>query len=351
MSLPSRSILLLAWIASMAAMLVMLFVELMIVGELRIPYSSSTASIVALLAASCVVSLTVATVVSMRLSSMLRTIESATAVIAAGGFDHRLAIDGNDAIGSLCASIDSMAQRLQDSELSRRRMLATVSHELRTPLTVMRGEAFTLSRVERDVARIAKYQMIDAEAERLAALIDDLLIAATLKASRINLAKENVDVDELVDAVASRFHRVAADKNVILESNVGVRSGELNVDRRRFDQIMGNLVSNALAHSPKLSKVEIRADRRATSVRFSISNTGPDIDQETMSTIFEPFEQGKQPTGSVGLGLAIARDLVRAHGGDLAVRSRNNKTTFWFDIPSGRIRTESMAKLRMEFAR
>lgn len=284
------------------------------------------------------------------IANLLRRMESATGVIAGGGFDFRINSSRRDAFGSLSSSIDAMAQRLEDLELSRKRMLAVVSHELRTPLTVMRGEAYTLSRTETDERRLRKYKLIDAESERLAALIDDLLTAATLRATRINLHRENIAVDTLLDGIESRFVRAAADVGVVLQCDNGDRLGELSVDRRRFEQIVSNLITNAISHAPNASTVMVRAVRRATVVRFSVRNGGPAINQNLLNSIFEPFAQGERPTGTVGLGLAIARDLARAHGGDLAVRSKDGNTTFWFDLPAGRIQREALNVLAPRLA-
>lgn len=296
------------------------------------------------------VSALAAALVHARIDSRLRRIYDATAALADGSFDHRIGGSGSRGFPRLAASVDRMAERLRLLEQSRQRLLATVSHELRTPLTVIRGEAFTLSRAEHDDRRRARFGLIDSEAERLAQLIDDLLSAATLRATRVVLHKEHEHPLSLMDDAVERFSTEAERRKVELATHVAPGVPAVSVDRSRFEQIIGNLVSNALSHAPPESQIKIAVTRRASTVRFSIENAGAEIAPHHIKSIFEPFMQGASPTGTVGLGLAIARDLVRAHGGDLAVRSREGSTMFWFDIPAGRFSRSAAHQLNPGFA-
>lgn len=268
------------------------------------------------------------------ISRSLSEMQAATAAIAHGSFGHRIASPRSDELGLLANSIDTMAAELNRLESARQKLLATVSHELRTPLTVIRGHAFTLGRNERDHARRDRFALIDSESARLAALIDDLLQAATLQAQPVRLERRQVAPRQLLGACAERFREASQHKDVQVRTVAKTGRRTVSVDIERFGQVASNLVSNAIAHAPAGSVVQLRALARQSSIRISVVNGGPGIEPERVGDLFEPFVQGRAPTGAVGLGLAIASELVRAHGSELKVRSRDGRTEFWFDLPS-----------------
>ena len=269
-------------------------------------------------------------------SSIAETVtamQRATMAIAAGSFGHRIASSRRDELGGLAGSIDEMAAQLQALEEARQRMLASVSHELRTPLTLIRGHAFTLGRGEVDAARRAKFDLIDAEVERLASLIEDLLMASRLRAAPVRLESVAVEAGALVAATVRRFSAEADERGLVLACDAPAEGLTIVVDRRRIDQVVDNLLANALAHAPRGSEVVVAARPHGKAMRVEVTNCGEPLDAATAATIFEPFVQGPRSTGSVGLGLSIARDLVRAHGSDLHVRTSGERTTFWFELP------------------
>lgn len=269
----------------------------------------------------------------------VRRMEHATAAIADGRFEHRIQSRRRDELGKLACSIDRMAERLQLLDTTRERMLASVSHELRTPLTVIRGHAFTLGRGECNQHRVDQFALIDTESERLTTMIDELLSAATLRAAPIELDRRDELAGSLIEGISQRFASLSSRREVILHCGTNCNDERVAVDRARLDQVIGNLVSNAIAHAPSGSTVEVSARLRGSSgLRVMVRNAGAEIAPERLPMIFEPFVQGDEPTGSVGLGLSIARDLVRAHGARLDVSSRDGRTEFWFDlqlIPEG----------------
>lgn len=270
-------------------------------------------------------------------SSIGRTImcmQQATAAIADGDFAHRIGAGRRDEFGQLADSIDAMAERLHELESSRQRLIASVSHELRTPLTVIRGHAFTLGRGEHDSRRRQRFELIDGEVERLARLIDDLLTAATLRAAPVRLQRERHELGTLLASAGERFTLAARRAGIELSIRVPGGIGVV-VDARRIDQVVGNLLSNAIAHAPAGGHVELVAapvGGEGQQVRVHVRNDGDPIPQPLQERIFEPFVQGERPTGSVGLGLSIAHDLVAAHGSELHVRSGDGGTDFWFEL-------------------
>jgi two-component system OmpR family sensor kinase len=226
-----------------------------------------------------------------------------------------------------------MAMRLHELEHARHRLIASVSHELRTPLTVIRGHAYTLGRGEGDERRRQKFELIDAEVERLARMIDDLLAAATLRVAPVKLALGDTSLRQLLTEAVARFQLTAHRSGVDIVVDSLPHTCNVRIDSCRIEQVVANLLANAIAHAPTGSKVRVSVEIHGRHVRLAIANGGDPIPPELLPHIFEPFVQGAQSTGSVGLGLAIACGLVKAHGAHLNVRSGASETRFWFDLP------------------
>lgn len=278
----------------------------------------------------------------------VRGMRSVTAAIASGQFDQR--VDGRrpDELGELASSINDMAAQLEQLEVSRRQLLASVSHELRTPLTIIRGHAYTLSRGESDRKRSERFELIDQETQRLAELIEDLLLAATLQAAPLGVDRESACMRELAADLVLRFQPMAAEHGVRVRLRARREELSAAIDSRRIEQVIGNLLSNAIAHAPGGSTVELSVRASADLVRCAVSNGGRAIPLEEQATITEPFVQGARSTGSVGLGLSIAADLLSAHGAKLCLRSSANRTVFWFDLPLCESRVVAQTRLRAQ---
>jgi signal transduction histidine kinase len=265
-------------------------------------------------------------------------LQAATAAIAAGEFDHRVArSDRRDELGHLADAIDAMASRLQHLEQARRRLLACVSHELRTPLTIVRGHAFTLARSEAEPARRSRFGLIEAEAARLAGLMDDLVDAASLHAGGVRLRRERCDLLGLVEAACGRFQAAAAEAEVGIRISAEGRRHDVDVDPLRLDQVLANLLANAVRHAPGGTTIEVRVVHGAGDRRIvEVSNRASEIPASLAERLFEPFVQHGEQSGRVGLGMGIARDLIEAHGGALLLVARGCEGWFTlrFDLPA-----------------
>lgn len=272
-------------------------------------------------------------------------LQAATAAIASGGFDHRVArSDRRDELGRLADAIDTMAARLEHLEQARRRLLACVSHELRTPLTIVRGHAFTLARSEVDHARRTRFDLIESESARLAGLLDDLVDAASLHAGGVRLRPERCDLVQLVTATCSRFLDAAAEVEVAIRVRSDLRHAEVDADPARLEQVLANVLANAVRHAPARSTIEVRVYSRTGDRRIiELANRAAEIPADVAEQLFEPFVQHGGRVGRVGLGLCIARDLVEAHGGELSLVARglDGWFTLRIDLPApGRLRPE-----------
>jgi two-component system sensor histidine kinase BaeS len=261
-------------------------------------------------------------------SSIRSTVDSirvATEAISSGDFAHRIASHRTDELGDLARAVDTTAVRLQRLEQARRQMLACVSHELRTPLTIARNMAYGIGRSTDDPIVAGRAAQLDEELARLGSLIGDLVDAASLHAGGVRLARERVALVGVVEDAAARFRDHAAQRGVEVEVIVHTtdrRRPHASIDVDRVQQILSNLLANAVRHSDVGSIVTVclrGGDRDAGVHAIEIVNRGERIPPELADRIFEPFSQHGERTGRVGLGLAIARDLAEAHGGDLAL--------------------------------
>jgi len=229
------------------------------------------------------------------------------------------------------SSFNGMAQRLEQSSEQRRRLLADVGHELRTPLTVIQGELEAMSDGVHPVSQEQVEMLLD-ETRLLGRLIDDLRILSLSEGGELRLDKELVDVTGLLEDAVAPFLASAARAGVTIESTA--HGGSLSVDPFRIREVLANLITNAIRHTPPGGTVSVSAKPSPTAWSFMVKDSGRGIPPDQLPNIFERFYKGADSRGT-GLGLSIARELVRAHGGDITATSVDGDgTTIEFSIPS-----------------
>ncbi len=227
-----------------------------------------------------------------------------------------------DELGALAGAIREAGVRLARVEAERHEFLARVSHELRTPLTIIRQAAFTeLRRASAGVGR-ERLVLIDSEADRLGRLVEDLMLASSLAVGGLRIRPRRCAVADLLEAVSVRFAGAAVEAGVALSVVAASGDGvEVDVDPDRWAQLVGNLVTNAIRHAPAGSVVRVAASASAGQVAVDVANRAERVEPGSLARAFEPFMQGAASTGSVGLGLPVARQLARLHGGDLRLEA------------------------------
>jgi two-component system sensor histidine kinase BaeS len=223
------------------------------------------------------------------------------------------------AVRDLVRGFNTMAARLDADEQQRRRLLADVTHELRTPLTVIAGnvEAILDGVHPADEAHLGA---LLEETRVLRRLVEDLRTLALSEAGSLSLHREPTDLDILMTDVATSAAAGAAAAGVTVAAAVADDVPLLDVDPVRIREVLGNLVANALRHTPAGGRIDLRGRLDREVVEITVADTGTGIDPALLPHVFERFARGTGSTGS-GLGLSIARGLVELHGGTIAAES------------------------------
>lgn len=263
-----------------------------------------------------------------------------TARIAAGDYEARIRVASNDEIARLGHSFNTMAERLKQVQELRKTMVIDVAHELRTPLTNVQGylEALRDKVIPADPATI---QSLYDETCRLARLVEDILTLARSDATRVGLRREAVNFTPLLLDVARSFVPELSAKGVRLVTKDCCLEGVLDVDPERIKQVCRNLLENAARYTPDGGQVSIHAKAvEGDAVRVTVANTGEAIGVRDLPFLFERFYRAEKSrsraSGGAGIGLAIAKELVLAHGGRVGADSSNGETRVWFDLPAPR---------------
>ncbi len=269
----------------------------------------------------------------------VQAISEAAQRIAGGHYEERVPVRGADELSQLAARFNQMAQKLEEVESMRRRLIADVSHELRTPLTAIQGSMEGLMDGVLP-ATDETYQEIHTEAQRLNRLVDDLQELSRVEARAYELQVEPVEAAALIATVSKRLGPQAASRNVSLISEVPPNLPTIAGDQDRLIQVLTNLVGNALQYTPQGGSVTIAARRVEGEVQVSVRDSGVGIAAEHLGHIFDRFyrvdkSRSRQTGGGSGIGLTIARALVEAHGGRLWAESGGDGkgSTFTFTVP------------------
>lgn len=252
---------------------------------------------------------------------------SQAAAISADDLSQRLpAPEARDELARLAETLNEMLGRLGAALDRERRFVADASHELRTPLANLKAELeLALGRSRTEAELLEALASAGEETERLVRLAEDLLVLARTNGHRPSIAREPVDVGELVEHEAAAFSRLASRHGCTIRTNVRV-DGSVALDPGRFRQIVGNLLDNAIRHSPEggAVTVDVRADDGL--LVLDVTDQGEGFPSAFLPHAFEPFARAEasrsREDGDTGLGLAIVQALAEAHGGTTLARNR-----------------------------
>ena len=286
----------------------------------------------------------VSLLVSRQVVAPVRAMMSASQRIAEGNYTERVHVSGDlskgeqDELAQLALSFNQMAAKLQQTENMRRQLIGDVAHELRTPLTAIKGSMEGL--IDGVLPADAEtYQAIHREADRLQRLVNDLQELSRVESGAFDLDRQSAKVSDLVDSAVARLGKQFEEKDVALETEVPSGLPQVFVDKDRIDQVLLNLVGNALQYTPSGGKVTISAHAQDDEIHIAVADTGIGIPPEHLPHLFTRFyrvdKSRSRARGGSGIGLTIAKHLVEAHDGRIwAVSSGSGQgSTFIFTLP------------------
>jgi signal transduction histidine kinase len=239
----------------------------------------------------------------------------------------------------MASQLQAADEKQRELERLRTDLIAWVSHDLQTPLASIRAilEALYDGIVEEPETVKRYLHTAQRDVRSLSALIDDLFQMAQLDAGGIPLEIAEASLSDLISDTLESFSELAARQGVSLEGSAGIDVDPVSMDTQRIGRVLNNLIGNALRHTPAGGRVEVQARRANGGVEVSVCDSGEGIRLEDLPNIFESFYRGEKSrsraTGGAGLGLAIARGIVRAHGGEIRVESQPGDTRFMFTLP------------------
>ena len=281
-------------------------------------------------------SVVLAAALGRRVAAPLREMSGAARLVASGDYAVRVERRGPDEIRSLAESFNEMARQIGEQERMRREFVSNAAHELRTPLTTLQGYLEAL----RDgvlTADRATFVSLHEEVDRLVRLSRALdALAEGDTEARATEAIHEIDLREAI-ASAVELHSAALERRALhvdLDLPPTLRG---RADPDHLDQVLANLLQNAVRYTPEGGRVSVAAERRSFDVLVSITNTGGGIPPEDLAHVFERFyrvdKSRDRSSGGAGIGLAIVKSLVELGGGRVGAESSPGQTRFWFSLP------------------
>ncbi|MGB9358064.1 MAG: HAMP domain-containing sensor histidine kinase [Acidimicrobiia bacterium] len=268
----------------------------------------------------------------------LAGLQTASHRIADGDLAARAPVDGDDAIATVSVAFNDMAEHLESTRDRERQFLMSIGHDLRTPLTTIRGYAEALDEGavgSEDAERVAA--VLHAQTDRLARLVEDVMLLARIEAREFTLRPEHIDVASHLGSVVDTYRTRADDVGVLIDYRSSGAT-HATVDPDRLGQVCSNLVENAMRYTPEAGTVTVVVEVGDQGVCLTVADTGSGIDPTDVGHVFDRLYVAERyhpirPDGS-GLGLTIVRELVEAMGGAVSVESDPGEgTRFFVDLP------------------
>lgn len=280
--------------------------------------------------ATVVIAIVLGGLLSYTLTRQLRELTAGTERVADGDLGYQVEVRSNDELGELAKSFNQMSSDLDRSNQARKQMTADIAHDLRSPLSVILGYTEALS--DKKLAGTPEiYDVMYREAGQLSHLIDDLRTLSLADAGELSLNMQPVSPGEILEDTRRAFQHQAGKMNISLDVAVEPDTPKITVDPNRMTQVLSNLVSNALRYTPEGGNVILGTRHDQASVTMFVRDSGDGISAQDLPKIFNRFyrsDKSRSHGGEVGLGLAIAKSLVNAQGGEISVESIPGETTF-----------------------
>ncbi len=285
------------------------------------------------------VALLVGVILAQQLTQPLKELTDAAGKIAQGDLEQKVEVRSRDEIGQLAHSFNQMSQEVARANLMRRQMTADIAHDLRTPMTVISGyiEAMRDQILAPTPERLT---LIYNEIEQLQRLVDDLRVLSQVDAGELPLNRQWLTPEYILERAAALYQDLAKNKGITLAVQTEGQLPQLYVDESRLLQVFGNLLSNSFRYTPAGGQITLSAALKGNVVRMAVSDTGSGIDPQDLPHIFDRLYRSDTSRetnhGESGLGLAIAKAFVEAHGGKIGAELKVDQgSTVWMELPVG----------------
>jgi signal transduction histidine kinase len=283
-----------------------------------------------------IVALLVGLIVARRVTAPVTALTEATRHIADGQWTTRIPVQATDELGQMSAAFNKMAETLEQQNALRMRLVDDMSHELNTPLSVIQLELEALRDEMQTPAEAVEH--VQREIELLRSLLSNLTLLAETDAGALQLNREPLDLAELTAGAVARWQPKADTAGIDVRLTVAPALPPVQADRLRLTQVLGNLLANALEHTPPGGRVEVQCRREDSRVVTIVKDTGDGISAADLPHVFDRFYRADRSrsrnTGGRGLGLAIVREIIELHGGRVWVESQPGAgSTFGYSLP------------------
>jgi signal transduction histidine kinase len=262
-----------------------------------------------------------------RMINPLSEVIAASQAVSQGDLTARVPVRAqHDDLSALSEHFNHMADELERSDRQRRNMLADITHELRTPITILRGrlEGILDGVYPPDEAHIAPALE---ETYLLERLVEDLRLLALAESNQLRFELKPVRLTEQVEITLGLFSAQAAERNISFHLESEENLPEVMLDPQRFQQVIGNLIDNALRYTPESSVIDVSIHKNGSEIELIVADDGPGIPETELPRIFDRLWRGDKSrarsTGGAGLGLSIARQLIESQGGKITARNRS----------------------------
>jgi len=271
----------------------------------------------------------------------LKKLREGAGEIGAGNLDYRIDINRNDVFGYIANSFNTMAESLQKARMLRKQFFADAAHELKTPITVIKGNLEGMIDGIIPVNEENLKSLLE-ETEYLNNIIKDIKELALADSGEITLNKKKIDINKIIEASTGMLNMQRNAKDINITTDFQIEKPEVTIDPERFNQVIYNLLVNAIKYTPQKGHIKIKTEKvlenNIESVKITIKDSGKGIPPDDLPYIFERFyrvdKSRDRKTGGLGLGLAIVRKIIELHGGTIKVESvLNEGSTFCIVIP------------------
>jgi two-component system sensor histidine kinase BaeS len=287
------------------------------------------------------IALLLGVILARTLTQPVRELTRAVQAMSRGELKQQVPVRSADELGTLTQAFNQMSADLARSSELRRQMTADIAHDLRTPLTVIIGyiEALRDGVLKPTPAR---FEAMNNEAQQLKRLVEDLRTLSLADAGELPMQRQPLAPRALLDRLATAYAPQAEARAITLAVNAAADLPDIAVDPERMAQVLGNLITNALRHTPAGGRIDLSAQAQGQAVALTVQDTGEGMPAEVVPHVFDRFYRGaparNEQDGESGLGLAIAKSIVEAHGGQIAAASTpGHGTTFTITLPSASV--------------